>query len=56
MFVSELYTMVVKLRCGEMSHGCENVSCKCMGLKNIIIKGSVKVYSMHVIKQSFIFN
>ena len=48
--------MVVKLRYGELSHEYEKVSCGYKGLKNIIIRDSVKVYSMYVIKQSFIFN
>ena len=31
------------------SHRCEKMSCKCERLKNIVIRGSVKVYSMHFI-------
>ena len=44
--------MVVK-RYGEVSQGYEKMRC---GLKNIVIRGSIKVYSMHIIKQSYIFN
>ncbi len=47
--------MVVK-HYKEVSHGCKEVSCGCKRFKNIVIRGSIKVYSMHVIKQSFIFN
>ena len=50
MFVSELYAIVMKLRCNEVSHKYEKVSCGCKKLKNIIIRSSVKVYSIYVIK------
>ena len=40
--------------CKKVSHGYEKMS---YTLKNgIVIRGSVKVYSIHIIKQLFIFN
>ena len=36
-----------------MNYGCEKIS---YGLKNIVIRGSIKIYNIHIIKQSFIFN
>lgn len=51
MFVSGLYAIVVKLCCGKVSQKWENVICGYEELKNIVIKGRVKVYSMHIIKQ-----
>lgn len=40
----------------KVSHKYKKISYKYERLKNIIIKGSAKVYSMHFIKLLFIFN
>ncbi len=47
--------MIVKCYKKE-SHEYKKMSYKCKGLKNIVIRDSIKVYSMHIIKQLFIFN
>ena len=44
--------MVVK-HYREVSYRYKKIGC---GLKNIVIKSSVKVYNIHIIKQLFIFN